>query len=413
VREGEPASEQDLTTIAAAIARAKHAHPEADARVWQALEAALSLRPPYEHATDFALAVQQLTGPVSAKAIEDTAGYRYLRLLALNEVGGSPATFGRSLASFHAAMQARSEGTSLLASATHDTKRGEDVRARLLVLSEIASEWAQFAMGWLERARKPARERLDRAAQYAFLQTLVGAFPLELERAQAYMLKAVREAKLHTSWTAPDPRYEAALAEFVRGVLGDRELMVDVGELVARIARPACESSLAGTLVKLTAPGVPDFYQGAELWDFSLVDPDNRRPVDFALRRALLARARTLGPEAAMQELESGLPKLWLIAQVLALKQRAPALFEGPYVPLQVPSAAGEVLAFARGAALVVVVPRWPVRAAKLETRVCVQLPEGRFRSVLDDQWIEGAPSVRALWSRFPVALLVKEPPDA
>jgi (1->4)-alpha-D-glucan 1-alpha-D-glucosylmutase len=301
--------------------------------------------------------------------------YRYLRLTALNEVGGSPERFGISLAEFHAAIGARGTVTGMIASTTHDTKRGE----------------------------------------YLFYQTLVGAFPLELERAQRYMEKAVREAKLHTSWTSPDVRYEAAVAGFVRGVLEDRELMAEIEAFVARVAEPGFVASLGKTLVKLTLPGLPDFYQGSELWDLRLVDPDNRTPVDFAQRRALLARCAELDAAAALRELAQGTPKLWLIARTLQLRARDPERFAGAYRPLEVRGPdAQAVLAFSRGdqdAALATVVPRWPVRAAKLGADVVVALPRGRWRDALGDEELDvgeaGVP-VRALWERFPVALLTR-----
>jgi (1->4)-alpha-D-glucan 1-alpha-D-glucosylmutase len=405
-----PITPEDRATIASAVAEARQAYPEADARLWQGIEAALTLSPPYQGATAFALAMQQLTSAIAAKAVEDTACYRYPRLLALNEVGGSPGTFGIAREAFHRALAARSGSASMLATATHDTKRGEDVRARLLVLSELAEPWADAATRWLEQSVRHGDSALDQATRYVFLQTLVGAYPLALERAQAYMLKAVREAKLHTSWTAPDLAYERALDRYVSGVIGDRELMTDIEAFVARIARPGFVASLARTLIKLTAPGVPDIYQGNELWDLSLVDPDNRRPVDFELRQRWLARVDETSPEAAMAELALGVPKLWLTARTLRLRARAPERFAGDYAPLET-MGEGEsaVLAYARGGELVAVVPRWPVHAAQLGEDVKVRLPDGRFQDALSGTRYEERASVTTLWSRFPVALLVRK----
>jgi len=413
VRPGTPVDEADRALIATAVATASVQLPETFPRIWRALEDALLLRRHDALAQDFALAVQQLTGAVTAKAIEDTVFYRFLRLVALNEVGGSPERFGISLAEFHAAIAARGTADGMIASTTHDTKRGEDVRARLLVLSERAAEWSLAVGRWLELGARHASAAVDAPTQYLFYQTLVGAFPLELARAQSYMEKAVREAKLHTSWTSPDVRYEAAVADFVRGVLEDRALLAEVEAFVALIAPAGFIASLGKTLVKLTLPGLPDFYQGSELWDLRLVDPDNRQPVDFALRRALLARCRELDAESALRELEQGTPKLWLIARTLRLRAREPERFAGPYVPLEVRGPdAQAVLAFSRGAAgaaLATVVPRWPVRAAALGGDVMVALPRGRWRDVLSEQDLDagetGVP-VRALWARFPVALL-------
>jgi (1->4)-alpha-D-glucan 1-alpha-D-glucosylmutase len=416
VRPGAAVDEADRALIATALATASAQLPEMFPRIWRALEDALLLRSQHALAQEFALAVQQLTGAVTAKAIEDTVFYRHVRLCALNEVGGSPERFGISLAEFHAAIGARGTADGMIASTTHDTKRSEDVRSRLLVLSELAEEWSLAVGRWLERgARQASAAVVDAATQYLFYQTLVGAFPLELERAQSYMQKAVREAKTHTSWTSPDMRYEAAVAEFVRGVLEDRALMDDVAAFVALIAPPGFVASLGKTLVKLTLPGLPDFYQGSELWDLRLVDPDNRGPVDFALRRALLARCGELDAEGALRELTRGTPKLWMIARTLRLRAREPERFAGPYAPLDVRGPdAQAVLAFTRGsdgAALAVIVPRWPVRAAKLGDDVLVALPAGRWRNALSDEPLEvreGGISARALWARFPVALLTR-----
>jgi (1->4)-alpha-D-glucan 1-alpha-D-glucosylmutase len=413
VRQDAPLDPLDRAAITGALSRAQRHHAEADERLWQGLEAALTLQPPCEHAASFALAMQQLSSAVAAKAVEDTACYRYLRLSALNEVGGSPGTFGISREAFHAALGARAGDASLLATATHDTKRGEDVRARLLVLSELAEPWAAEVAGWLERSSAHGDRALDDGARYLFLQTLVGAFPLQLERANAYMLKAVREAKLHTSWIAPDTPYEAALGRYVSAVLADSELMHDIERFARRLAEHGYVASLARTLIKLTAPGVPDLYQGSELWDLSLVDPDNRRPVDFAIRQALLTHVEALTPEAAIQDIEAGTPKLWLTARALRLRARAPELFEGAYEPLETHGDGQEaVLAYARAGELLVVVPRWPARAARLTPEARVRLPEGHFRSVLTGAAVaarDGNVSVLDLWSRFPVALLARE----
>jgi (1->4)-alpha-D-glucan 1-alpha-D-glucosylmutase len=411
VREGSPLHELDRKAVATAIERARNAYVEGDARLWVALERALTLQPPYQDAADLALTVQQLSSAIAAKAVEDTAGYRYARLLALNEVGGTPGTFGISREEFHRAL-ARAKPTSMLGSTTHDTKRGEDVRARLLILSELADEWSSVVTRWLALAAVHAAPELDRVTQYFFLQTLVGAYPLSEERALAYMQKAAREAKRETRWTAPNASYEAALERYVRGVLSDSDRMAEITAFVDRIAALGFIASLARTLIKLTAPGVPDVYQGSELWDLSLVDPDNRRPVDFGARRELLLRAPELSPEAALGELERGTPKLWLIARTLELRRRSPELFEGAYTALATHGPGDDaVLAYARGGRLVTVVPRWPGRA-QLDPSVQVRLPEGRFRDVLTGELVQastGGASVRALWSRFPVALLARQ----
>lgn len=413
VRSQSGASEEDRARIGAAIARAKAAHPAGDSRLWEGLEKALLLDPPYEHAVDFALAVQQMTGAVAAKAAEDTACYRYLPLLALNEVGGSPGTFGITLAEFHAAMATLSGSRSMLASSTHDTKRGEDTRARLLVLSGMADEWVAFAGDVLERAARHAEPLVDSAARYLFLQTLVATHPLSLERAERYMEKALREAKLHTSWSAPDEAYEAAVRRYLGRFLGDDALMRDVGAFAGRLAPAGYAVSLSRSLIKLTAPGVPDFYQGSELWDFCLVDPDNRAPVDFAERERLLERALAASPREAMAAAKSGLPKLFLVSKSLALRKRRPQAFALPYRPLEVRGAdADAVIAYARGEDLVIVAPRWPLRAER-GLDAAVELPDARYRDVLAGRAVpfgDGPAALESLLAEFPVALLEREP---
>jgi (1->4)-alpha-D-glucan 1-alpha-D-glucosylmutase len=380
------ASAQDRRYIDWAIARARRTARIADATIFDFVRALLcgeppagleSLRPAY---VAFAMRVQQFTAPVAAKGIEDTALYAFNRLVSLNDVGGDPDRFGTTIAAFHRAAAERAErwpGT-LLATSTHDNKRSEDVRARIDVLSEMPAAWRLAVRRWsrMNRAHRrlidgaPAPSRND---EYLLYQTLVGTLPAEpldaaaLERYRRriadYMVKAAREAKVRTSWIAADADYERALVAFVEAALrgpGDAPLLDDVAAFVRHVAWFGLLNSLSMTLLKLTQPGVPDFYQGCELLDDSLVDPDNRRPVDFELRRARLASLRALEaapPEAiaaAARALFSapydGRAKLWTIVRALALRRRAPALFaKGRYRPLAVAGAqARHVVAYAR-----------------------------------------------------------------
>jgi (1->4)-alpha-D-glucan 1-alpha-D-glucosylmutase len=413
VRPGTAPSPRDRATIRAALERAAARQPEVGPRVWSALEDVLLLRDGDALCAELALRVQQLTGPVGAKGIEDTLFYRHVRLLALNEVGGAPERFGVPVEALHAAFAALPHARSMLATGTHDTKRGEDMRARLIALTQMPAEWAAAVERWSERSRSHRGEVVDGATEYFFYQTLAGAHPLDAERAWAYMQKAIREAKRHTSWTRPDAAYESGVEAFVRGVCGDRALMSDVARFVAELAPVGFAISLSRTLLKLTAPGVPDFYQGSELWDLSLVDPDNRRPVDYARRRALLRRLGHLPIEAALDELEQGTPKLLLTWRVLNLRRKEPELFEGPYRALEVagPNPSGTI-AFARGDRLLTVVPRLTRREEPARRRDRVQGTAGRWRNVLTGERVLGTASgiaVGELWSRFPVALLVRE----
>jgi (1->4)-alpha-D-glucan 1-alpha-D-glucosylmutase len=348
---------------------------------------------------------------VMAKSIEDTLFYRHVRLTALNEVGGTPEVFGISLDDFHSTLEKADKPRGLLASSTHDTKRGEDTRARLLALSEIPERWEQAVSRWSELTRNYRSEFIDGATEYFFYQTLVGAYPLTVDRALAYMQKAMREAKRSTTWIQPEPDYEAAVESFIKAALADKHFLGDVAQLVASIAPGAYVTSLARTLIKLTAPGVPDVYQGTELWDFSLVDPDNRRPVDYQERRSLLERAKSQTPEAVVADMERGTPKLWLTWKTLQLRKQRPEAFEGAYQRLQVTGADAEhVLAFARGHDLVTVVPRLNQDAQPKQRQAQVLLPEGRYRNVLTGEVVTSLQAqVSELWGRFPVALLVKE----
>ena len=330
----------------------------------------------------FSMKLQQYTGPVQAKGLEDTAFYRYNLLLSLNEVGGDPARIGRSVAEFHQANAERLERWpyEMIATATHDTKLGEDVRARVNAISEVPEQWAREVSKWMRINRthrtlidgEPAPDRND---EYRFYQALVGAWPLDLpadataapqefiERLQAYMLKAVREAKLHTSWLTPNQEYENALATFITRVLsgaGGSRFVPAMLPFERRIAALGMVNSLAQLTLKLGAPGVPDFYQGTDLWDLSLVDPDNRRPVDFCLREGLLADVDAmLSADAAdrprqltewLNTWPDGRVKLAVTAAGLRLRRDHPALFQnGRYLALQTESSVpGNMVAFAR-----------------------------------------------------------------
>jgi (1->4)-alpha-D-glucan 1-alpha-D-glucosylmutase len=412
-RERAATTDHDLQLLKQVIARASEHAPEVDERMWTQIERALRLELEDPATHEFALRVQQVTGAITAKAIEDTLFYRHSRLVALNEVGGTPEQFGVTPDAFHHAMTVCKRPHTMLASSTHDTKRGEDMRARLLVLSEIPQEWEQAVTRWSERSQRWRDQSVDSRTEYFFYQTLVGAYPLSAERALQYMQKALREAKLRTSWLRPDADYEAAVERFIRGMLDDRELMADVSGFVARVAPIGYLNSLARTLVKLTAPGVPDLYQGTELWDLSLVDPDNRRPIDYAARRALLARVPGLEPAAALAELEQGTPKLWLTWRALGVRRRRPELSEADYAGLQVEGPdADSVIAFRRNASIATIVPRFFARGDVRTRQAAVKLPIGTWRNVLSDQRLvvtEPTTPVSTLWDKFPMALLERE----
>jgi (1->4)-alpha-D-glucan 1-alpha-D-glucosylmutase len=312
---------------------------------------------------------QQLSAPIAAKAVEDTAAYRYGRLLSRNDVGFDIARLGIDTAEFHArsARRHRDYPNAMLATATHDHKRGEDVRARLAVISEIPDEWARVLPGWIARIGR-LRRRIDdttmpSAADIAMLlQMIVGAWPLDLsinddegraafaQRLAGWQQKALREAKLVTDWTSPNEAYESAARELLIALVERRELPDlpdDIAAFIQRISPAGAVNGLAQVLLKLTVPGVPDLYQGTDYWDFSLVDPDNRRPVDFAARSASLGSTEM---DAALADWRDGHIKQAVIAQTLALRREHPRLFaEGSYEPIEVTGAvANHVVAFAR-----------------------------------------------------------------
>ncbi len=315
----------------------------------------------------FVTRFQQTTPPVMAKGVEDTAFYRFVRLLALNDVGGDPSRFGISIDAFHEANAVRAARfpNNLLVTQTHDTKRSGDVRARIGALSTMPDEWAAHVRRWLElTAGVPGPDAVER---YFVLQTLVGAWPLERERLQAYMEKALREAKRTTNWISPDEEHEAAVQAYCAALYSHEAFLADFEPFARELARVGDRAALAQLLLKLTVPGVPDVYQGDELLSLSLVDPDNRRPVDWGRRRELLAGLR----RGAAPTDESR--KLWLILRALLLRGRRAAAFAGSYEPLD----AGErTIAFLRGDAVL-------AAAAVRGDGDPVPLPAGRWRDVL------------------------------
>jgi (1->4)-alpha-D-glucan 1-alpha-D-glucosylmutase len=298
---------------------------------------------------EFVTRFQQTTPPVMAKGVEDTAFYRYVRLLALNEVGGDPGRFGIGVEQFHAGNLKRPP-RNLLVSTTHDTKRSGDVRARLCALTAIPGEWAGAVRSWFEvnaPLRDAERGAPTPAEELLIYQTLVGAWPIEADRLEAYLEKALREAKVSSNWIAPDLEHEAAVKAFAVGLLDHGPFRYGFDAVAARVAELGERVALAQTLLKLTVPGMPDVFQGDELWTYSLVDPDNRRPVDWAARREALAALRDGAPPTRETA------KLHLVAAALDLRRRRPEAFAGDYVPVP---AGDDAVAFLRGDAVLVAV---------------------------------------------------------
>ncbi|MGY1690892.1 malto-oligosyltrehalose synthase [Geodermatophilus sp. SYSU D01105] len=357
--------------------------------------------------TEAATRFEQTSGPVMAKGVEDSAYYRWARFVALNEVGGDPARFGSTVAEFHEAQQRRlaRKPESMTTLSTHDTKRSEDVRARLAVLAEQPDDWAQLVRQLLARHPLP-----DRPLASLVWQNLVGAWPLSRERAHAYAEKAAREAGTSTTWTDQDEEFEARLHALVDAAYDDEATHGAIEDVVARIAPAGWSNSLSQKLLQLTMPGVPDVYQGTELWDFSLVDPDNRRPVDYALRRRLLARLD--GGWVPPVDAE-GAAKLLVVSRTLRARREHPEWFTG-YEPVTATgTAADHVVAFDRGGA-VTVATRLPVGLAGAGGwgDTALQLPNGAWRDLLTGgRYVSDAAGlpVGAALERLPVALLVRD----
>ncbi|MGA7272448.1 MAG: malto-oligosyltrehalose synthase, partial [Acidimicrobiia bacterium] len=413
--EGE-ASEADRARIDAALSRAVAAAPDLDPELFELLGAVLvgKLSGPAE--SELRMRFQQLSGSVMAKGVEDTAFYRYLRLAALCEVGGDPGRFGEAdPAAFHERRRAVAADwpTTMLALSTHDTKRSEDVRARLSVLSEIPDTWAEKVRSWhrLTEAHRPGR--LDGATEYLIYQTLIGAHPIGPDRLVPYLEKATKEARVHTSWTDPDPEYDRAVESFVRTLGEDTAFQDALIEFTPPIVQAGRIVSLAQKALQLTAPGVPDIYQGTELWDLSLVDPDNRRPVDHAVRRRLVSELNDgrIEPSRVLVRMEEGLPKLWLTTVLLDLRRRRSSAFghNGDYAPLSANGSAGHhVVAYRRGEEVAVVVPRLLTRLARSGgwAGTTIDLPKGEWRDVFSGNERSGTTEIETLLEAFPVSVL-------
>ncbi|GAA4012806.1 malto-oligosyltrehalose synthase [Allokutzneria multivorans] len=393
--------------------------PEGDGHLQVALDAARRARPELaesitaigeqmraEPESELTQRVQQTSAMVMAKGVEDTAGYRLTRFAALNEVGGAFDRFGVGVEEFHAKWSARQAGwpRTMTTLSTHDTKRSEDVRARLAVLSEIPEEFAAAVRRWSARRALP-----EPTLNLLAWQTLVGAWPIDEERLGGYLAKAAKEAKLRTTWVDADAEFDEQVQQWVRDVLADTELRADVERLLERVRVPGWSNSLGQKLFQLAGPGVPDVYQGTELWDYSLVDPDNRRPVDFDARRNLLRRLDA-GWLPDLDELGSA--KLLVTARTLRLRRDRPELFESYRAMRAEGVAARHAVAFARSNDLVAVSTRLPLGLNASGGWGDTRLPlfDGTWTDVITGRAVDSrAPLLADLLSPYPVALLVRE----
>jgi (1->4)-alpha-D-glucan 1-alpha-D-glucosylmutase len=434
---------EDEALINRAVAAAIRRNPTAGRGAYQFLRSLLLRESQVPGAAEFALRFQQTTGPVTAKAVEDTVFYRYTRHLAENEVGSKPERVGLSLSEFHAqnSLAQTEHRYSMTATSTHDTKRGEDARARLSMLSELPGTWRQTVhalqrLSTRHRAAHEGREAPAREEQYLYYQTLLGAVPfgadsqtiVELEpRLQAYMRKAAREAKRNTSWLHPDEEYEKALERYVAGTLADAEFRARLLVFCRRIETHAACKALGQIALKLCAPGIPDTYQGSELWHQVLVDPDNRRPVDYEVLRAALRALDEQGTDPVQLSTEllrnyvDGRLKLFVLSRLLRLRAAEPTLFQSGYSALD----AGEnCVAFGRGSSgcdLVCAVTRFPFRVTRGRAAwplgdtwrgqvVVGDGLQGRYRNVLTGRSVEvrGQLELSELFRDLPVAVLTR-----
>lgn len=406
-------SRADLSYIRAAADRAKSNQPAIAPEIIDFVVSLLRLEKRGDVENDFVARFQQLTSPAMAKGVEDTAFYCFNRFASLNEVGGEPGEFGVSAEHFHefCRFQQANWPQMMLASSTHDTKRSEDVRARMNVLSEIPEEWCATFARWSKiNERHRLNDFPDRNAEYLYYQTLVGAWPVSVERMLAYMEKASCEAKQHTDWNRRNAEYDKALKQFVSATLADKNFVGDLETFIAPLMEAAQINSLAQTLIKLTAPGVPDIYQGNEIWDFSLVDPDNRRPVDFNLRQRLLADAKKLSAGEAWRRREEGLPKLWLIQKTLELRAQLPDMSALKYQPMFARGEkAGHLVAFLRGEKMAVIAPRFLRKSRNTWADTTLELPVGIWRNQFTGETFEGIMRLEKSFKTFPVALLIRE----
>ncbi|MBV9662246.1 MAG: malto-oligosyltrehalose synthase [Acidimicrobiales bacterium] len=410
--------EEDVDHVRAAIQDAREAAPETDPELLEFIGELVLLDWPGQAEAEFAQTLPQVSAPVMAKGVEDTAFYRYNRLVSLNEVGGDPGVFGTPLADFHAATaeSAQRAPESMLALATHDTKRSPDVRARISLLSEIAAEWEAEATSWMTMTDGHASSAgPDYNIRYLLFQTLVGAWPISRDRLLGYMEKAAKEAKVYTSWTDPDADYDYSLRKFVSDVLDDEVFVSRLEGFLhdQQIVEMGRATSLVQTTLLLTCPGIPDVYQGTETWDHSLVDPDNRRLVDFSRLESELQAGQAWEGDALSRHGPADPAKVWLTGRLLDHRRRHPQMYSnGVYLELPVSGgAAPQLIAFSRGSVLVLA-GRHLRRLAGNWGDTRVELPPGRWHPLVGPE----GPAAGGDWpgdSAVPVSVLLGHGPLA
>ncbi len=424
VQPGRPVTSTDEAVVHRAVERAARRRPDIDRELLDFLGDLLLLRRAGRAERELAARFPQVAAPVMAKGVEDTAFYRYHRLVSLCEVGGDPGTFGRTVGEFHEDMVRTAERwpATMLALSTHDSKRSADVRARVHVLSGLAGPWREQVSRWFDRHDHHRGGVLDANTVYLLYQTMLGAWPLELDRLLAFARKATKEAKQHTSWTEPDAGYDDAVEHFCRSVHADATFRAELGGFMAehRVVERGRAASLVQVALACTCPGVPDLYQGDEVWNLSLVDPDNRRPVDHdrlaALDASIPDATGALSPPTGELD-DPGAVKLALWRRLLAHRSQRPDVYDSTtYDPLAVEGAASSrTVAFTRGDLVVVAAldagAEAPSDAASdAASDAKVELPAGSWLDVLRGECHDGGPHARRnLLGRFPVAVLERD----
>ncbi len=417
VPERDEIAEEDRREVSNAIERAKARRNDLDPGLLEFIGDVLLLRSRGPLESEFVLRFQQFTSPVMAKGVEDTAFYCYNRMVGLNEVGGAPDRDGLTSAEFldYCTKMQGSRPLTLTTLSTHDTKRSDDVRARLAVITEMPGQWRSF----LRRCSRmtaafKTQGQPDRNTEYFLYQTMIGAWPIASDRLIPYMEKAVREAKQQTSWTQQNKEFEEALRIFIERLYGSTEFVAAIDEFAGRITDPGRVNSLAQTLLKCTAPGVPDTYQGSELWDLHLVDPDNRGPIDFETRWRMLSELQAGTPvDEILKRMDSGMPKLWVLFCALNLRRNRPEWFDASaeISPLVFEGRKTEyAVGYLRAGNLATIVPRWPMKLGGNWSNTTVDLPGNLWKNLLTSEVLSGGRvPVQNVLHRFPVALLARE----
>ncbi len=406
---------KDRNIIEQTISLSREKNPQVHQIVWDFFGDLLTAKMKGREELEFILRFQQLTGPVMAKGAEDTAFYCYNDLISLNEVGGSPGRFGTSIEEFHSfcsRMQADWPMT-MLTTSTHDTKRGEDVRMRINMISDVPGQWQDNVKQWYEQNKKYHTGNLPNAnTEYFLYQTLLGCWPIEINRLKEYMIKAAREEKVHTSWTKVKGKYEEALESFIENICKDNEFINSLESFISLILKPARISSLSQILIKYTAPGIPDLYQGAELWEIVLVDPDNRRAIDYEFRQNIFTQMEKMSSKEALEHLDTGLTKMFVLHQCLKVRRENQECFgaDSSYTPLEISGAkAGNIIGFRRNERIITIAPRLLLGLQNDWQDTLLKLPAGRWTNVFSSQTFENVIEIKNLLSDFPLALLIKE----